>query len=127
MRPIHDVHGLDPAGSPFEAVFDVIRFLKIEQEAFHPAFRYLHSVLDIPQIQLCYEKPLRFCHKSLVDFLVDSTRSKDYAVDLNQVRYDITILTLRWHNHFIQFECELECEFSFLSAVFLFSPHKLRL
>jgi hypothetical protein len=98
-------------GPAFGAVFEVMHFLNIDRSAFQPTFCHLHSVIDIPPPESVYERPIKFFHKSFPDFLQDPTRSGSFSLDMDQARYDIAALSLRWYNHFLQSYCEIRREF----------------
>jgi hypothetical protein len=110
-NPLPDREFGDPLGPFFEAIFDVVRFLGIDMVTLYSALRYLHSIIEIPSAELVYQMPLKFFHKSFQDFLQDSTRSQTFALDMNQARYDIAALALRWLScSILQPNCELESE-----------------
>ncbi|KAF5362317.1 hypothetical protein D9756_002199 [Leucocoprinus leucothites] len=107
-------------GGYFERVAEVGTFLDIDRDTFYSALQNLHSVIDVPPAELALEKPIEFFHKSFTDFLQDATRSKSFALDMDQAHYDIAVRTLRWHNHFISVNCQLEdCTLS------TYAEHKL--
>jgi hypothetical protein len=116
LSPSYKPYTLEYNGSitcppAFKAVLDVICFLGIDRETFYSAFRHLHSVADIPPIKWAHQEPIEFFHKSFTDFLQDPNRSKYLAIDIEQARYDITVLALGWHNHALQSNCLLKREF----------------
>ncbi|KAJ3576566.1 hypothetical protein NP233_g358 [Leucocoprinus birnbaumii] len=95
-------------GANFGNVLEVARFLRLEKDTLYKVLRGLYSVVDVPSAETAHQKPLLFFHKFFSDFLQDPARAGGYALDMDQLRYDIAILTLRWHNDFLRSTCKLE-------------------
>jgi hypothetical protein len=60
--------------------------LGLSSTAFHVAISNLYSVLEVTMSQSGEQKEVRFYHRSFLDFLLDSRRSKQYFIESPVVR-----------------------------------------
>lgn len=106
------------------SAFDAAYFLHIDKDTFYLALRSLHSVINVPPSELGYQEPFELFHKSFGDFLLDPIRSKSFSLDLDEARFELAKLTLRWYNHFLQCQCELpNCSHPALDETSFSDPH----
>lgn len=115
--------------SRYETLYasDLAYFLQITKDTFYAALQHLHSVIDVPPSELGHEKPLKFFHKSFGDFLEDPVRSKSFALDMDQARFEFAKLSLRWYNHLLQEQCQLSsCSHPAMNEASLADPCLVR-
>ncbi|KAF5362558.1 hypothetical protein D9756_002122 [Leucocoprinus leucothites] len=97
-----------PHGDEFIQVFEAARFLQVDKDTFYFSLRSLHSVVDVPSSEIAHNTHLKFFHKSFPDFLQRTSRSGSFALDMDQARYEIAKLSVRWQNHLMQWKCKLQ-------------------
>jgi hypothetical protein len=88
-------------------------FLCLDGPTCHRALQKLHSVIQVPQPEEADHQPLRIYHKSFVDFLLDSSRSGVFGLDVEQARYNIVMLSIRWYSCRIRSQCEIQSKIIF--------------
>lgn len=97
--------------------------LELDQTTFYRALRKLHSVLQIPPLELAHKQPLRFFHASFGDFLRDSSRSGKFGIDKAEAKCDIAVVLIRFTNRLIQPNCKLPSMYLSVVVSFCRIPH----
>lgn len=78
--------GLRPASRSLKGMSVI---LNLEQDVIYTSLNNCYSVLEIPSPKDAYSKSVTFFHASFVDYLTDSTRSKDFYVCLEDAMDDV--------------------------------------
>lgn len=72
-------------------------FMHIDPGVLYGALRNLHSVIEVPVSKEASKTQMRFYHASFQDFLLDASRSGEYAVDKQAAMVDIAESCQRSH------------------------------
>lgn len=71
-------------------------FFRVDQATFYSAFRRLHSVIDVP-FPAASKSQLRFYHTSFEDYLLDPSRSRKFAIGMQDFWPDFVKMCLLWY------------------------------
>lgn len=96
------------SNAPNLFALDIANFLCLDQAAFYRTLRKLHSVMEVPSPKGAHNRPVKAFHASFIDFLRDPKRSGLFALDIDQIRYEFAVLSIRWYNRWIQSNCKIQ-------------------
>ncbi|KAJ3574141.1 hypothetical protein NP233_g1959 [Leucocoprinus birnbaumii] len=92
-------------------------FLGLTKATFYGSLQRLHSVLLIPNPNEVHKKSIRVYHASFFDFLKDSARSGNFAVDEAAIHFDVASSSLEWLRYYCKNPSEQELvDLSWVSA-----------
>ncbi|KAJ3574139.1 hypothetical protein NP233_g1970 [Leucocoprinus birnbaumii] len=83
-------------------------FLGLKKATFYGSLQRLHSVLMIPNPNEAHDNSIKVYHASFFDFLKDSARSGEFAVDEASIHFDIASSSFEWLRYYCKNPSEQE-------------------